>query len=63
MRSGLSFSSIALDSVKNVQLPVTGKSADGEWYQVEWEGQTGWVWSRAGVRVEGDLDSVPVVSP
>jgi len=42
---------------------VTGKTADEVWYQVEWEGQTGWVWRSAKVTIQGDLDLVPVVSP
>jgi serine/threonine protein kinase len=49
-------------SISNMSLPIIGRSEDGAWYQVEYEGRPGWIRQSAFVRVEGDLDRVPVVS-
>jgi serine/threonine protein kinase len=48
-------------SVSSVTLPIIGRSEDGAWYQVEYQGRPGWIRRSAFVRVEGDLDRVPVV--
>ncbi len=47
--------------ISNARLPLVGRSEDGAWYQVDFRGRLGWVRRSAFVRVEGDLDSVPVV--
>lgn len=41
-------------------LPVTGKTADGFWYQVVWKDTVGWVYSPFVEVIEGDLNNVPV---
>jgi SH3-like domain-containing protein len=48
-------------SISNMSLPIIGRSEDGAWYQVEYEGRPGWIRQSAFVRVEGDPDSVPIV--
>lgn len=41
-------------------VPIVGRSADGLWYQVTWEGTNGWVFA-SYVRIrEGDLNNVPL---
>jgi serine/threonine protein kinase/uncharacterized protein YgiM (DUF1202 family) len=47
--------------ITNVSVPITGKSQDGAWYQVEYQGRTGWVRQSGFVTVEGDLSGVPVI--
>jgi serine/threonine-protein kinase len=52
-----------INSVSNVRLDITGVTADGAYYRVEYEGQT--VWTNAGVPgsvVEGSLGLVETVS-
>jgi hypothetical protein len=41
--------------------PVTGKSADEHWWQITFEGRSGWVYAPLA-QFEGDQDSVPVAS-
>jgi serine/threonine protein kinase/uncharacterized protein YraI len=47
-------------SVTNSRLPVVGVTADGEYYQIKYEGQALWVHRNWG-RIEGDMDAIPVV--
>lgn len=39
---------------------IIGKNTAGDWYQVEINGQPGWIWADL-VEVSGDVDAVPVV--
>jgi serine/threonine protein kinase len=48
-------------AIANVTLPILGMSPDGNWFMVEFEGQPGWVRNSALVRVDGNLDAVPVL--
>lgn len=41
-------------------LPVTGRSADGGWYQTVFRGTTGWVAIQFVNVIEGDVNTVPV---
>lgn len=40
---------------------ITGKSADGEWWQIDFEGQSGWVYGTLVTAT--DAENVPVVTP
>jgi hypothetical protein len=42
-------------------LPVTGRTASGEWYRVIWRGTEGWVYTGFLRILEGDLNNVPVI--
>lgn len=42
-------------------LPVTARSADGQWYQVVWRGTPGWVFSGFIKIVQGDINAVSVI--
>ena len=42
-------------------LKVTGRTANNEWWKVEFDGKTGWVLALF-VEFSGDEDSVPVVN-
>ncbi len=48
-------------SISNVSLPIVGRTEDGTWYQVDYQGRPGWIRQSAFVRVEGDVEGVPVV--
>lgn len=39
---------------------ITGKTAAGDWYQVEINGQRGWIFADL-VEISGDVDAVPIV--
>ena len=41
-------------------LPVTGKSAGGDWLQVDYNGQPAWVWITL-VELQGDAAALPVI--
>lgn len=41
-------------------LPVTGRTADGFWYEVVWKGTVGWVYSPFVQITQGDINAVPV---
>lgn len=41
-------------------LPVTGRTADGFWYQVVWKGTVGWVYSPYVKPFQGDPNAAPV---
>jgi len=41
-------------------LPVTGRTADGYWYQVVWKGTVGWVYSPYVKPFQGDPAAAPV---
>lgn len=41
-------------------LPVTGRTADGYWYQVVWKGTVGWVYSEFVKPFQGDPNAAPV---
>ncbi|MFN8371333.1 MAG: pre-peptidase C-terminal domain-containing protein [Anaerolineae bacterium] len=43
------------------EFAITGVSADGEWYRVEYEGADWWIHDHSGITVEGDLTSVEVI--
>jgi hypothetical protein len=40
-------------------VPVVGRTANGSWLQVSYQGATGWIWA-AYTAIEGDLAAVPV---
>jgi hypothetical protein len=40
-------------------VPVVGRTSDGSWLQVDYQGASGWIWA-AYTSVSGDLASVPV---
>ncbi len=42
-------------------LPVTGRSADGSWYQVLWKDTLGWVFTGYLDIIQGDINDVPVL--
>jgi uncharacterized protein YraI len=42
-------------------LPVTGRTASGEWYRVIWKGTEGWVYTGFLRILEGDINNVPVI--
>jgi uncharacterized protein YraI len=44
-------------------LPVTGRTAAGDWYQVVWKGTVGWVFGGYAAPFSGSIDNVPVVTP
>jgi uncharacterized protein YgiM (DUF1202 family) len=46
----------------NTTLPVTGKLGDSSWYQVNFNGTTGWV-SASVARLGGECGSVTIVNP
>jgi hypothetical protein len=41
-------------------VPVTGRNAGGDWWQIDYNNQTGWVWAEL-LEVSGDPSNVPVV--
>ncbi|MCA9894573.1 MAG: SH3 domain-containing protein, partial [Anaerolineae bacterium] len=41
-------------------LPVVGRTAAGDWYQVLWKGTIGWVYTGFLKIVEGDINNVPI---
>jgi uncharacterized protein YraI len=43
-------------------LPVVGRTAAGDWYQVLWKGTIGWVFTGYLKQVEGDINNVPIVN-
>jgi uncharacterized protein YraI len=51
----------AFDPIANVTLPIIGVSEDGAWYQVEYEGRTGWLRPSPFVELQGDVSGVPVI--
>jgi SH3-like domain-containing protein len=63
LRAGPSANAAVVVSVRGATLPVLGKSADGNYLLVEYEGQEGWLRVSISGSVQGDLDDVPVVSP
>ena len=42
-------------------LPVAGRTAAGDWYQVLWKGTVGWVYVGFLDIVQGDYDDIPVI--
>ncbi|GAB5493894.1 MAG: hypothetical protein Phog2KO_41090 [Phototrophicaceae bacterium] len=42
-------------------IPVSGRTADGSWYQVLWKGTIGWVFAGYLDITEGDYANVPIV--
>ncbi|MGB7341350.1 MAG: SH3 domain-containing protein [Phototrophicaceae bacterium] len=42
-------------------IPVSGRTAAGDWYQVLWKGTIGWVFTGFLDITEGDLNNVPVI--
>lgn len=46
-----------------LELTITGISADGAFYRIGFRGQAGWIHQSAVLKIEGDLDDVPVVLP
>ncbi|NWF69321.1 MAG: SH3 domain-containing protein [Chloroflexi bacterium] len=42
-------------------IPITGRTADGQWYRTSWFGTVGWVYAPFIRIVEGNLNNVPVV--
>lgn len=42
-------------------LPVTARTADGQWYQVVWRGTPGWVFTGFLKIVQGDVNGVPII--
>ncbi|MCZ7540530.1 MAG: formylglycine-generating enzyme family protein, partial [Anaerolineae bacterium] len=50
-----------IETVENVELPVTGRTADGGWYRVEWQGREAWIVNSYYLRIEGDKNALPVV--
>jgi hypothetical protein len=51
-----------VDYARNIRLTILGVSANGSYYQVEYNDQTLWV-SRDWGHVEGDMNVIPVVAP
>lgn len=43
------------------EFAITGKSADGEWWQIDFAGQTGWLYAQFVTAT--DAENVPVVTP
>lgn len=43
-------------------VPVLGRTEDGEWWQVIFEGTTGWVFASYLRVIEGDLENVPIIA-
>lgn len=50
-------------SALNVDLQITGITSDGKWFQVLFEGQLGWIEKSIFVRLDGDVNSIPVIDP
>ena len=44
-------------------LPVSGRTAYGDWYQVLWKGTIGWVYTGFLTIEQGDFSNIPVVEP
>jgi hypothetical protein len=42
-------------------LPVAGRTAAGDWYQVLWKGTIGWVYTGFTDVVQGDYNNIPVI--
>lgn len=42
-------------------LPVSGRTAAGDWFQVLWKGTIGWVYTGFLEIVQGDYDDIPVI--
>lgn len=42
-------------------LPVAGRTAAGDWYQVLWKGTIGWVYTGFTDVVQGDYNDIPVI--
>lgn len=42
-------------------LPVSGRTAAGDWYQVLWKGTIGWVYTGFTDVVQGDYNNIPVI--
>ncbi len=57
-RNADSFAAVAYDTA----LPVLGRSADNEWLQVEYEGESVWVLVST-VSLSADVASLPIVTP
>jgi uncharacterized protein YgiM (DUF1202 family) len=49
-----------LGTIANERLPIIGRTEDNRWYLVFYSEREYWIRQSAGVRVEGDLDTVPV---
>jgi uncharacterized protein YgiM (DUF1202 family) len=43
------------------QIPIIGRTADGQWYQTVWFGTTGYVYSPFVRITEGNIDNVPII--
>ncbi len=43
------------------EFAITGKSSDGEWWQIDFEGQSGWIY--APFVTATDAENVPIVTP
>jgi uncharacterized protein YraI len=44
-------------------LPVSGRTAYGDWYQVLWKGTIGWVYTGFLTIEQGEFADIPVISP
>lgn len=61
MRAGPDTTSAILASIPhNTVVTATGRSADGRWLQITYQGQTGWIASRYGRAQSGDILGLPV---
>ncbi len=50
-----------IETVENVELPITGRTANGQWYRVEWQGREAWIVNSYYLRTQGDKSTIPVV--
>ncbi len=50
-----------IETVENVELPITGRTASGQWYRIEWQGREAWIVNSYYLRIEGDKNALPVV--
>lgn len=50
-----------IETVENVELLITGRTANGQWYRVEWQGREAWIVNSYYLRTQGDKSTIPVV--
>jgi uncharacterized protein YraI len=50
-----------VETVENVKLPITGRTANGQWYRIEWQGREAWIVNSYYLRTQGDKSTIPVV--
>ncbi|MDX2075312.1 MAG: protein kinase [bacterium] len=53
--------STRLGAIINETIPVIGISADGDWYQIEFEGNLAWIVKNSSIQLNGNESLLPVV--